>query len=238
MSDGVKKNLLILALSLALILVSFWLFTEKTKEVPEIKPGPKPAPSTSVVINKPTEVVREPIAKGNLVKEGGSIVVKGNPKPIAIIVPPVNLTAGDTNVVVTPGENNNTENLELIVPPGGGTIELPEQNWKISIERESSPFRLNLFAIPEPSLGLGYDLVTINLDQPFGFKLNFGNLSAGPFIAKSLIDNDMYVGAELSKDLGRVNLNVGYGWIVNPGNNIGLDVTDGKIMAGISFNFN
>lgn len=229
--NEVSKDILIIALAFGLGIASFWLWQE-THKSPIVNPLPSPTPSiikTPGVVNKPTEILRDPIAKGQIVKEIGTIVIKDNDKPITVVVPPVNVQSKDTNVIVKPGQNNQTETKEVVVPTGGGTIQLPEQNWNIKIDREYSPFRVDLFGLPEPSLGLGYDLVTVSLDNPLGLKLNFGNLSAGPFVAKSMLNDNFYVGGELSKGLGRVNANIGYGWLVQTG--------EGKLMAGISFNF-
>lgn len=225
-----SKDILLLVLAFGLGIVSFWLWNEMHHNPTPVLPAPTPIVSQApVTINKPTDTLREPIAKGEVVREIGTIVVKDNDRPITVVVPPTTVQSKDTNVIVKPAEGNQTEKKEVVVPPGGGTIELPQQTWNIKIDREYSPFRIDLFGIPEPSIGLGYDLVTVSLDNPFGFKLNFGTLSAGPFVAKSMLNDNFYVGGELSKGLGRLNANLGYGWQVQTG--------EGKVMAGISFNF-
>ena len=182
-------------------------------------------PLPNFTINKPLDNIKQKVAEGEIIKQKSSLVVKNNKQPIKINIPKTTIESKDNSVTIK--SDNKTEDKQIIIPENGATIELPEQKWNIKIEREYSPFKVELHALPEPAVGLGYDAVTLNLDKPLGVNLNLGNVSAGPYITKSILSNNNYLGAEASKSLGRVNISAGYGWQIGTGQHgpsIGMSV--------------
>lgn len=229
-NNGWKLYLIIAVLLLALGAL-LWDKLRPNQPINQVTPAPivSAAPAEPFKVNKPLETQKEKVATGNLKKEDGKIVVRDNDKPVKVVVPPTNVNAGDSNVAIRPTTPQATGSQEFTIPAGGGTIELPEQKWTLTIEREYSPFRANVYLYPSPQVGFGYDLVTLNLNEPFGLGLKLGTLSAGPFLTLAILSDSYYIGGEIVKSLGRVNANLGYGWEIGTG--------DGQIVAGLSFNF-
>lgn len=209
------KTYLIIGLSLIFItLGSFYLYKskEKTDPLDHVVPFILNTPIPVFSLNKPLDVIKQKIAEGQISKEKSELVIKNNKQPMKVTIPKTTLQSSDNSVSIKSETPN--EPVDIIVPEGGATIQLPEQKWNIKIEREYSPFKVELHALPEPAVGLGYDAATLNLD---GANLNLGNISVGPYATKSILSNNNYLGAEVSKSLGRVNLNVGYGIQIGTG---------------------
>lgn len=230
MNNEQIKNIVILVLVFILGMACMHIiYGEPNKQANNTSPSATPIIEKPITINKPLGVIRDTIATGTITQNPSQLDVKGNKEPIKFIIPPAKLESSDTNVVVTPAVSNIKNPQDVTVPEGGAVVKLPEQTWNIKIDREYSPFRVGVYGYPEPSLGLGYDAVTFDLDKPLGLNANLGKLSVGPVVAKSMISNNFYVGADASKSIGRVNVNLGYGWKVGTG--------DHTALAGVSFNF-
>lgn len=221
--DFLKVSLI----GLACLILASLLFTCKPEPIsPIVHPIASSIPKIS--INLPTSTIKEKIAEGNVSVAPGTIRISGNTQKIKLIANPAKIS-GSGAVVVEPDNTASGPSIFSIDKPEA-TIELPSQQVNIHIEREKSPFKLNVQAYPEPALGLGYNAVTINLDKPLGLNANLGNLSVGPYVNKSITNGNTYVGVEATKSLGRVNLDLGYG----------LNVMDGthSVSGGLSVNFN
>src|ERR1035437_5649429 len=207
--------LLVLALAITVGGVASYVIHNLHKTTPiAISSTSPPAviytPQPLVTVNtNPLAPIHQEIAKQDVTQQPSTVIVKGNKQPVTIIVPPSSLK-GDSNDVVVPSTNNEIATSSILVPPGGESITLPQQSWTVHLERTYSPFKLQVDG-PDPSIGIGYEAITVSLDHPLGINLNLGNLSAGPYLVKFMVNNNFYGGLEISKSLGRVNLDLGYG---------------------------